>query len=88
MATKNRFIGSFYRRGGQIRDKWDNKRIEKTTYRQKKTGYVVDAQGKFIGIEKPHQHTYGEDVKKIKKPKGWHGDSIRHSVAARKGKLR
>lgn len=78
--------GSLYRRGGNWRDRWNNVHRSKITYRQRHSGIVVNEKGGFLGMEEPLKHYYGRD-EKGKKLKGWHGESIRHSLAAKKGKI-
>ena len=75
--------GSFYLRNKRT-DKWGNKYNTSSTYRNNHTGEVASSQGNFLGKEEVGKHTYGYDVKKAKKPKGWHGESLRHSIAARR----
>lgn len=77
------FIGSFYLRQ-KMKDKHGNTYKSVPTYREVHQGIVVDKNGNFLGYEKPHQHKYGKDFRKAKRPKGWHGENIRHSLA-RKG---
>lgn len=79
---KNIWRGSYYLRQKQF-DKHGNRYNTKPTLRQKSTGIVVDKFGNFKGFERPHKHVYGTDIHKGKKPKGWHGESVRHSFARR-----
>jgi len=85
MAKRKIWHGAYYKRGGTLKDKHGNVRREPTTFRKRKMGYIVTEKGTFIGIEPPRHHNYGQDPKKAKKPKGWHGESLRHSLARRKG---
>ena len=71
--------GRFYLRNKQI-DKHGNKYKSTPTWRQTGSGIVVDKYGNFLGYEKPLHHKYGRD-EKGKKPKGWHGESVRHALA-------
>lgn len=85
MAKRKIWRGSYYLRGGKTTDKHKNVYQKPITYRQKKTGIVVNPKARFITIEPPYKHHYGFDrpIRKVKKPKGWHGESARHSLARR-----
>lgn len=89
MAHKNIWHGAVYSRGGSLTSKWKTKRKIPVTYRDKNTGVILTEQGAILGIESTHKHGWGADYKKrkgLKKPKGWHGETLRHSIAAQKGK--
>lgn len=68
MRRKRVFFGSYYIRGGKTFDKHGNVYKKPITYRQTRTGFVVNPPRKFIGIEKPYKHHYSSDPKKIRKP--------------------
>lgn len=78
------WFGSYYVRGGFIRDKHNNIYKKPITLRQRSSGIVIDTKGNWIGKEPIGKNNWGQDYKKTKKPKGWYGESIRHSLA-RKG---
>ena len=75
------WVRSYVVRGGTLKDKHNNITKKPITLRQRSTGIVIDKYGNFKGFEKPHHNLYGQDIHKGKKPKGWHGESIRHSLA-------
>ena len=81
--TKKIWKGNFYLRGGLTKDKWGNITKKPISYKQVGSGYVVDNRGTWLGKETVHKNNYGSDYVKIKKPKGWKGDSIRHHLAAK-----
>lgn len=85
MINKKRWRGSTYIRGGQTHDRWHNVKKEKITYRDTNNGAIYSEQGKLLGFEENYKHNYGLGFKK-KKPKGWHGQTVRHQLAAYKGK--
>lgn len=68
---KNIWKGKFYQRGGFIHDKHSNVKKMPITYRQSGNGIVVDKFGNFKGFERPHNHTWGTDIHKGKKPKNF-----------------
>lgn len=86
MVKSDRWVGSWAKRGGVMRDRWGNIKKVPVTYRNRAKGYVVTEQGTFLGIEPTKRHHYSRDETKVKRPKGWHGESLRHAIAAQKGK--
>ena len=77
------WVGSYVVRGGSLKDKHGNVKKSQITLRQRSSGIVVDKFGNFLGYEKPFKHHYSRDERRGKKPKGWHGESIRHQLAAK-----
>ena len=57
--------GSYYQRGGILKDKHGNITRSPITLRQTKTGYVANPTGSILGVEKPRIHLYGRDEKKL-----------------------
>lgn len=63
------FKGSYYARGGKMRDKYGNVQLKPLTFRSNHTGVIVSGHGKYLGIESNRRHTYGADPRKVQFPK-------------------
>jgi len=65
------WVGSLYVRGGSLKDKHGNITKKPITLRQIRTGYILNKEGQWIGVEPVKRHSYGFDPIRRKKPKGW-----------------
>lgn len=58
--------GSLYKRGGNLHDKHGNTYKVPITYRDNKSGLIVNSKGNLLGIEQNREHSYAMDAKRVK----------------------
>lgn len=87
MAIQKRKIwhGSYYERGGILKDKHGNITRSPLTLRQTMTGHVTNPQGSTLGVEKSRDHHYGNDPKKVQLPRTRSRKELR-AIFAKKGR--
>lgn len=88
MKKRKVFFGSYYIRGGLIRDKHGNVYKKPVTYRQTRTGYVVNSKSNWEGQEQPRKHSYGYDPRKRRKPATFVKPNRLGSLKHRRGHVR
>lgn len=86
MAIQKRKIwtGSYYQRGGILKDKHGNITRSPITLRQTMTGHVANLKGSTLGVEKPKDHHYGSDPKKTQLPRTRSNKELRAIFAKRR----
>lgn len=82
------FNGSYYSRGGKLKDKYGNVKLVPLTLRSNHTGVILSQRGKYEGIETNRRHSYGSDPRRVQFPKRYQTAQQKAIMASLRGRGR